>query len=98
MIRSTTSSLSAASTSPPPTTEPHGPGLSSFGRRSPVSRLPRRAGNSPPLAIFGRQVDGAAAVPSAEGFPEIGRGEAGGGVALLLGGEPARLSAFEHFR
>src|SRR4051795_4372543 len=60
MIRSTTSFLSAASTFPPSTTEPHGPGLSSFGPRSRVPRLPRRAGNIPPFAIFGRQVDGAA--------------------------------------
>src|SRR3954471_9375691 len=60
MIRSTTSFLSAASTFPPSTTEPHGPGLSSFGPRSRVPRLPRRAGSIPPFAIFGRQVDGAA--------------------------------------
>src|SRR3954468_10652110 len=59
MIRSTTSFLSAASTFPPSTTEPHGPGLSSFGPRSRVPRLPRRAGSIPPFAIFGRQVDGA---------------------------------------
>src|SRR3954451_7440628 len=51
--------LSAASTFPPSTTEPHGPGLSSFGPRSRVPRLPRRAGSIPPFAIFGRQVDGA---------------------------------------
>src|SRR4051812_3933279 len=65
MIRSTTSSLSAASTFPPSATEPHGPGLSSFGPRSRVPRLPRRAGSIPPFAIFGRQVDGAVVAASA---------------------------------
>ena len=37
--------------------------LRSFGPRSPVSRLPRRAGSIPPFAIFGRQVDGARSGP-----------------------------------
>src|SRR3954465_12605482 len=59
MTRSTTSSPSAASTSPPPpNTEPHGPGLSSYGLRSAVPQLPRRASSTPPFAIFAQQVDG----------------------------------------
>src|SRR3954451_1510366 len=80
MIRSTTSFLSAAITSPPPSTEPCGPGRSSFGPRSPVSRLPRRAGGIPPFAIFGQQVDGACGsgpyLRAAEPFVETDAAEA----------------------
>jgi putative transposase len=60
MIRSTTSSRSAANTSPPPSIKLPEDKPSRSGPRSAVSQLPRRTGSIPPLAIFGRQVDGAA--------------------------------------
>src|SRR3954454_25191294 len=82
MIRSTTSFLSAASTFPPSTTEPHGPGLSSFGPRSRVPRLPRRAGSIPPFAIFGRQVDGA---PVRHGSADFANGIQVFAVTTLVG-------------
>jgi hypothetical protein len=37
-------------------------------------------------------------MPAGDGLAEIGRCEEGEGVVLLLGGEPAQLPGFEHFR
>src|SRR3954452_11845302 len=59
MTRSTTSSISTAITSLPPSTEPSARKRSRSGPRSLVPRLPHRAGDISPFAIIGRQVDGA---------------------------------------
>ena len=47
---------------------------------------------------FGEDYELLAAVPDALGFPVVGRCEAGEGVLLLHGGEPAELAGWEHFR
>src|SRR3954453_14423453 len=65
MIRSTTSSISTAITSPPPSTEPSARKPSRSGPRSLVPRLWRRPGSTPPPAAFGQQVDGAVGPPTA---------------------------------
>lgn len=94
MIRSTISSTSVVTTSPLPSTEPHGPGLSSFGPRSALSRLPRRIGSVSPFAIFGRQVDGARPAPLAaagSGRGTCGRAP-GGWRRPGCSGAPARTA------
>src|SRR3954451_808586 len=87
MIRSTTSSISTAITSLPPSTEPSARKRSRSGPRSLVPRLPHRAGDISPFAIIGRQVDGAR--------PRAGGRLAGGGGAGGRHGpaDPARLGA-----
>jgi thiamine-monophosphate kinase len=47
---------------------------------------------------FGEDFELLAAVAEPDGFPVIGRVEAGDGVELLLDGKPAALSGYEHYR
>ena len=62
-----------------------------------LERVPLAAGATIQDLGFGEDYELLAAVEDGEGFPEIGRCEEGEGVDLLLGGEPAQLSGFEHF-
>jgi thiamine-monophosphate kinase len=47
---------------------------------------------------FGEDFELLAAVADADGFPVVGRVEAGEGVELLHAGEPYRLAGYEHYR
>ena len=46
---------------------------------------------------FGEDFELLAAVAEAQGFPVVGRVEAGEGVELLRDGEPYELHGWEHF-
>ncbi|HKP18520.1 MAG TPA: AIR synthase-related protein, partial [Gaiellaceae bacterium] len=63
-----------------------------------LERVPLAEGAAVDDLGFGEDYELLAAVPDAGGFHEIGRCEAGEGVELLLAGEPAYLSGWEHFR
>ena len=63
-----------------------------------LDRVPLADGATIDDLGFGEDYELLAAMPAGDGLAEIGRCEEGEGVVLLLGGEPAQLPGFEHFR
>jgi thiamine-monophosphate kinase len=62
-----------------------------------LGRVPLAPGATVEDIGFGEDYELLAALPDPAGFAEIGRCEEGGGVELLLDGEPVGLPAYEHF-
>jgi thiamine-monophosphate kinase len=60
--------------------------------------VPLAPGAEPADLAFGEDYELLAAVAEPAGFTEIGRCEAGEGVALIQNGRPVELGAYEHFR
>jgi thiamine-monophosphate kinase len=63
-----------------------------------LGRVPLASGAELDDVGFGEDFELLAAVVDPSGFAEIGRCEAGEGVALLLDGRPYELGGWDHFR
>jgi len=63
-----------------------------------LDRVPLAAGAESADLAFGEDYELLAAVEDADGFPVVGRCEAGEGVLLIRDGEPVELGSWEHFR
>jgi thiamine-monophosphate kinase len=63
-----------------------------------LDAVPLAGGASVDDIGFGEDFELLAAVAEADGFPVVGRVEAGAGVALLRAGEPYALPGYEHYR
>lgn len=63
-----------------------------------LERVPLARGAELDDLAFGEDYELLAAVEDPDGWPVIGRVEAGGGVELLLEGEPRPLTGWQHFQ
>jgi thiamine-monophosphate kinase len=62
-----------------------------------LERVPLAAGASIDDLGFGEDYELLAAVPDAQGFPVVGRCEAGEGVLCLRAGDPVELAGWDHY-